>query len=272
MKILYLSPWFPYPPNTGAKIRVFNIVRYLAENHQVTLISFAPEGADICGLSFCTNVLTIPRDPFVKPFIYELFHYFFPFPIVSLRDNFMSGLVKSVLTEQNFSVAISFTSVMAPYLVRYKIPKILDIYTSISGFSLERLRLEQKQLGKLQAYVSLQKNILFERKMVESFDATVVLTTSSYNSIKKVFSRKKPAAVIGNGVDLQYYPYMDQEPEPETLIFNGSLTFTANFDAIQWFLQEIFPRIKCEVPTVKLKITGKTDGVNISVLPGCDEV
>jgi len=161
---------------------------------------------------------------------------------------------------------------MAPYLVRYKIPKILDIDTSISGFSLERLRLEQKQLGKLQAYVSLQKNILFERKMVESFDATVVLTTSSYNSIKKVFSRKKPAAVIGNGVDLQYYPYMDQEPEPETLIFNGSLTFTANFDAIQWFLQEIFPRIKCEVPTVKLKITGKTDGVNISVLPGCDEV
>ena len=41
MKILFISAWFPYPPINGAKIRIYNLIRELAKNHEITLLSFA---------------------------------------------------------------------------------------------------------------------------------------------------------------------------------------------------------------------------------------
>ena len=39
MRILFLSRWFPYPPNNGSKLRIYNLLRGLSQQHQVTLLS-----------------------------------------------------------------------------------------------------------------------------------------------------------------------------------------------------------------------------------------
>jgi len=39
MKILYLCHRFPYPPKRGGKIRPFNMIRHLAQRHEVTVVS-----------------------------------------------------------------------------------------------------------------------------------------------------------------------------------------------------------------------------------------
>ncbi len=46
MKILYVCHRFPFPPNRG-KIRPFNMIRHLSQNHEVTVASLArsPEEA-----------------------------------------------------------------------------------------------------------------------------------------------------------------------------------------------------------------------------------
>ncbi len=41
MKILFLSRWFPEPANNGSKLRISNLLRALAQHHEVTLLSFA---------------------------------------------------------------------------------------------------------------------------------------------------------------------------------------------------------------------------------------
>ena len=47
MKILYVCHRFPFPPNRGGKIRPFNMIRHLSQNHEVTVASLArsPEEA-----------------------------------------------------------------------------------------------------------------------------------------------------------------------------------------------------------------------------------
>ena len=63
MKILFLSRWFPDPPNNGSKIRILNLLRILAENHQISLLSFDDEPdnpAQVEGLkTICEQVITI---------------------------------------------------------------------------------------------------------------------------------------------------------------------------------------------------------------------
>lgn len=267
MKILFLSPWFPYPPDNGSRIRIYNLLRFLSQEHEVTLVSFSPDEPDQSGLDFCSGVYTVRRTPFHKHPLLEKLHLFLPFPIVLLPDREMWRLVRKLLKKEKFSAAIVFSSTVASYLFWTRIPKVLDLDTGLTGFALERLRLEKPGLSRLRAWLSLQKTIWAEREIVRSFDGTVVLSKTGYQSLRPILSGARQIAFAGHGVDLSHYPINLAEPEPETLIYNGSLSFYANYDAIRWFLTEVFHLIRREAPSVTLRITGKLDGVDLSDLP-----
>jgi glycosyltransferase involved in cell wall biosynthesis len=120
--------------------------------------------------------------------------------------------------------------------------------------------------------VSLQKTIAFERELTGSFDAAAIPSNESYAPLKPILSHSRRVYVIGNGVDVSYYTFQGQEPEPDTLIYHGALTFGANYDAVKWFLQEIFPRIRAKRPAATLKVTGGLDGVDLGALPNREGV
>src|SRR5215831_12854055 len=64
MKILFLSRWFPYPVNNGSKLRIYNLLRGLGQQNDVTLLSFndQPEldrdGTEL--QSICSEVQIVP--------------------------------------------------------------------------------------------------------------------------------------------------------------------------------------------------------------------
>src|ERR1043165_1426412 len=71
MHILFLSWWWPYPANNGSKIRIYNLLRHLSQEFQVTLLSFAEADeatpAQLAHMrSFCTAVKVVPK-PTYKP-------------------------------------------------------------------------------------------------------------------------------------------------------------------------------------------------------------
>ena len=53
------------------------------------------------------------------------------------------------------------------------------------------------------------------------------------------------------------------EPEPDTLIYPGSLTYKANYDAADFFFSEIYPLIEVSCPNIKVKISGSYENVEI---------
>jgi glycosyltransferase involved in cell wall biosynthesis len=44
---------------------------------------------------------------------------------------------------------------------------------------------------------------------------------------------------------------------PSTLIFTGAFTYEPNYEAMVWFLEEVFPLVRAKIPEVQLTITGK---------------
>ncbi|MBK9050662.1 MAG: hypothetical protein IPL78_07040 [Chloroflexi bacterium] len=68
MHILFLSRWYPYPTDNGAKIRVFNLLKHLAERHTVDLIAFADRPVGTTEREamqvFCQRVADVPYQPF----------------------------------------------------------------------------------------------------------------------------------------------------------------------------------------------------------------
>ncbi|MEK7785702.1 MAG: hypothetical protein AAB658_09850, partial [Chloroflexota bacterium] len=68
MRILWLSRWFPYPPDNGSRIRIFNLLKNLSQKHEVDLISFASEEVDdeqVAAMRrFCRRVEVVRYQPF----------------------------------------------------------------------------------------------------------------------------------------------------------------------------------------------------------------
>ena len=64
MRILLLTQLLPYPPDSGPKVKTYNVLRYLAQRHQVHLVSFARSAGEAAGASalagLCATVTTIP--------------------------------------------------------------------------------------------------------------------------------------------------------------------------------------------------------------------
>ena len=46
MKLLFLSPYLPYPPQSGAPRRVHGLLNELARRHEVSLLAFTAPGED----------------------------------------------------------------------------------------------------------------------------------------------------------------------------------------------------------------------------------
>src|SRR5688572_895287 len=64
MHILFLTQVLPYPLDAGPKVRAYYVLRYLAQHHKITLVSFVrstdtQEAITHLG-RYCANVFTCP--------------------------------------------------------------------------------------------------------------------------------------------------------------------------------------------------------------------
>jgi glycosyltransferase involved in cell wall biosynthesis len=69
--------------------------------------------------------------------------------------------------------------------------------------------------------------------------------------------------VIPNSIAFENQSGILEAPEANSLIFPGSILFYANYDAVTWFLEEIFPIVLNRLPEVQLRITGDHRGLSL---------
>ena len=106
MKILVLSHNTPYPPNKGDKIRAFHMIRGLARNHEVHLLSLSKDPQDVRYLpellEFCATAKIFPLHRLLSK-LFALLCVPSPFPL-TFGFFFSLGLrreLRAVLSEQS---------------------------------------------------------------------------------------------------------------------------------------------------------------------------
>ena len=132
MRVLFLCHPFPFPPRRGGKIRPFNVIRHLNEQHDVTVCSLArsqSEADEAQGIApYCTRYFVhqvresaqtlrmIARLPTATP---SSLGYFF--------SRSMARRVEALLAAERFNLIFVHCSSVAHYVARHTgTPKILD--------------------------------------------------------------------------------------------------------------------------------------------------
>ena len=271
MRVLFLSRWYPYPPDNGAKSRIFNLIRALSQRHQVHLISFASEAVDQSRLDamreFCQRILTVPYRPFRPDSSRALAGFLSPQPR-SVVDTFspeLQALVTQAVRELAFDVVIASEIDLAPYAVDLPVPfKVLEELELAALFG--QLRKATAPLRKARASLMWWKASQYVARLVRNFDLCTVASEAERDLVRRVAGSSVPLHVVPNGVDVAACRLDYGPPSPDSLIYSGALTYSANFDAMAFFLDTTFPLIRAARPAVTLAITGGLDGVNVKRL------
>ena len=121
MKILFLSRWYPDPPDNGSKIRILNLLRTLCEQHSVTLISFINPGESVCHQSFANpspvEIRVCPYFEFNPHSRRALLGYFSHKPrwIMDTYSREMEMLIRETVENTRFDLVIASQTSMAAY-------------------------------------------------------------------------------------------------------------------------------------------------------------
>lgn len=276
MKVLFLSPWFPYPPVNGSKIRIYNLIKTLSKRNDIRLISFVRDGEYVDPAGFegiCRLDATIPWREFAPHSWKSLAGFFSPIPrsFVDTYSPLMAKQLQRSLGQESPDFIIASDMSTAIYAGRkWNIPCIIDeIQLGLLSQIWSNSNSPFTKLRKILYWTKVRAYIKF---LIKQYDACTVASERERDLLSRVVDATVNVHIVPNGVDLNYNRPGIAIPQPYTLIYNGALTFNANFDAMSYFLQDILPLIRVQAPEVTLKITGTLQGVNLAQLPLDDHV
>lgn len=259
MRILFLTPRFPYPPFRGDKLRAFNFIKRVNENHEVALASFIePEETEAAGemAAYCHSITTVPlnKSRSYANCMVDVFKKT-PFQVAYFRSPEMEKALDRLVEEFKPDVIHTHLFRMAPYALRYKdIPKVIDLCDSIA-LNYERF-LKYRQ-GALRPLYMIEKKRVeeYEAHVSKEFDAALVISP-----LDKEYIKQNPKAgrikIVPNGVDIDYFTPDDEEKQGSQLVFMGTIGYFPNYDAVLFFLRKIFPSILKQQPDARFYIVG----------------
>jgi glycosyltransferase involved in cell wall biosynthesis len=264
MRVLAISTWFPYPPDNGSKIRTHYLVRALAEDHEVTLIAFRPSGTPNADPPANVRVVSVADDPFRYVSLSQWIKYASPIPLAFWPSRSMQRATGEAIRMEKWDVVVAIQTPVAQYAARLNdTPRVIDIDTSFSY----QLHGRRGRGADLRTWLSWQKTHRYELRMFRRFQAGSVVSSKEFDFVRSMVENAAcRIEVVPNGVDCQYHSFRQYPACPDTLIYNGALTYSANYDAMRFFLSEVYPLIRQQRPNVSLTITGSTAGVDRSGL------
>lgn len=271
MRILFLSTWYPCPPDNGSKLRAFYLAGALARQHAVTVAAFrpgvGPRSSDSETALPGVDFQAVDADPFRYVSLPEPLRYVSPIPLVYWPSHTMRQTLTRLRQSERWDAVVAIQMPVAQYTLRWPVPRILDVDTGLAYQMRERARTEMEWTDCARALVSWQKAQRYETYMVRRCQAVTVVANHEVDYLRSMIGRSKcRVAVVPNGVDLARNRPGVSAPRANRLVYNGALTYSANYDAMRWFLAEVYPRIRAQVPEVSLAITGSLKGVDLAGL------
>ncbi len=264
MKILHVTPYSPVPPTFGAALRMYHILRGLAQLHEVTFVTFGTK-KDLEGLRSAfgdslDSIHVVPpnflarRHPWLR--LLAAFRRSESFYTQYTNGTEMQAVLDRLYENSHYD----FTIVEFPHMGKFKFGadtiSILDEH-NVEYSNFERMYKNiHSPARKLLYFREHKKTYQEELKACKSVDA--IFTTSINDS--QILDRevpRKPKYVIPNGVDTGYFVPSKAEPEPYSMVFTGTMDYVPNQDGVLYFLDEIFPLIKQVLPQSKVYIVGK---------------
>lgn len=284
MKVLFLSQIVPYPPHGGVLQRGYNLLRELGRNARIHLLAFVhpdvlpTEAACRESLGalqkFCETVEYFPLWPKASP-VHRVAGLAasalspHPFSVLAHRSAAFRRRVSELIDAKGFDLIHVDTIALAQFLeLKQPIATVLTHHNIESQLMERRAGAESGLLAKWFLRRETDKLRSYEAAMAPGFDLNLFVSQPDEQTLLERISGLR-TAIVPNGVDVEYFTPAQGQDSP-ALIYTGGMNMFANRDAVMFFLNEIWPLIRQQVPGVRFFAVGQDPPKDLFALAARD--
>lgn len=268
-RLLFLSPRYLLPADTGAKIRTSDVLRGLKGGRfEIILAAPAPRSTDNDDPSalaeLCDRFVSWP--PFSLGPSYHarrVGQLFTRLPIAVACEGWRPAreAIARALAEVPDVVVVDFPHTAINVPSRIGRPTVLFTHNVEAEIYARQAALARNFVWRKIWRGQQRKMEIFERETLNRFDNVIAVSDRDAAHFRSRFNVAR-TATIPTGVDLDtlaYHPSRsDSTADGGHVIFVGSMDWLPNIDGIGFFLDEIWSRVLAERPKARMTIVGRT--------------
>jgi len=259
LSVLFVSPYPICPPVHGGGVFMYQTLRQLAtlaDVHVVELLDWPWQEKDNQELrSFCASVEWIVRAREEDRGMGSIL----PKAVREFANGDLEWLIHRQLFTRRIDVLQLEYTPMAQYRGAYaRIPSVLfehDVYFQSVGRGLGHM---PGLLGAMKARVEYLRALHYELRTLPQLDQVQVCTPANRDYLlsfqPRLAAKLRPG--LRAGIDTTHYQFRTCGREPLTMLFVGSFRHDPNRVALNWFVEEVMPRILERQPKARLVVAG----------------
>lgn len=290
MKILFITFGLPVPPDSGARIRDFNLISRVAQQHEVSVLSlleFPEEQQHMQSMrAYCRHVDGIVADRSQLGTIAMALSGLLAGRHIATAPFYYPALarrIRQLSQEQEFDLVQIEHSFLAPYRAA-----LVPGFGGTCVLSLHNIGVQQYRsmldmssgLGRIPAALKWLTLRGWEARVARQFDLSIVVSEQDRARLESLdwkvdpYGPKRPSRrirLVENGVDCtKLQPLAEPLPGPWSvdaaptaapaaggeLVFVGTMGYLPNRDAMEHFCRDVLPLVHRERPDCRLTIVG----------------
>lgn len=180
-------------------------------------------------------------------------------------DSDAATQVTAFFAGQRYDVALVFDLACLAY-ARAALPGVrLWLARSRVDASFQRAQAAQRP-GSWADHIRLRLIERYERRATSLVVGQVVCAPSDEVALREVAPAAGEVLVVPNGIDLAAHPQLDGVVAAAQILFVGAMDYPPNIDAMVWFVRNIWPQVRAEVPAAQLRIVGRDPTPEVQAL------
>ena len=263
MNILLLTQVLPYPPDSGPKIKTWNLIKYLSRRHNITLVSFVrgDQSDDAHHLErYCQAVHVVPmKRGFLRDMLAILLSFLTGKPFLMIRDDRveMRQLIRELVEESCFEAVHADQLNMAQYAARVPTAqKVLDTHNTL--WLLYKRLWQTMGAGPKKWVLGREWRLLkrYEGQVCPPFDALLAVSEEDKAALSEAIGEPKDIMVLPIALDLEEVTVVPRSPNANHVLYIGTMFWPPNSDGVMWFLHRVWPLIRAQRPDAFFDIVG----------------
>lgn len=272
MKILFVSPFLPYPgvPHAGGKL-IHYFLSVLVRSHSVVLLSriFPGEERHLRYLSeMLEGVETVPVEGPIRPGSLESLLR----TVASYRT--LCRRAHVLLRSERFDLCqVEYTEAGVFFPWNAGVPAVLSCHDVIAKPAYRRYTLS-RGITRLSTWAGWHVAMAAERRSVRKFRRIFTLSDQDREWAGRLYPEGKfrtlryPAGIGFRG--------LARSPQGRRVLFVGALNRPQNAEALRFFLKRVWPSVRRDVPDAEFFVVGGGMDVDLqaelAVVPGGNAV
>lgn len=280
MKVLMLTPYLPYPPSSGGQVRSYNLIKNLANHHQITLFSLIKHNEEKKYIKelkkYCYDVQVFKRSgkPWTLRNILKTIFGFYPFLVIRNLSSDEKEAITKELQERDYDLIHAETFYVMPHLPKTKTPIVLTDQTI--EYQVYQHFVNNFWLWPLKPFLSfdVMKLKFWETNFWRKATKVIAVSESDKQKMKELVNGLDVSVVPnGAGEDLMAIWPRKKKDNKIIILFQANFLWLQNTEAALFLVEKIFPLIKKEIPQAVCRIVGqkareklgeiKQDGIEI---------